>query len=373
MDRVQKGSFKATVTETGELLAVSSKVINPRFWQFWIYGKAKIVALEEEGTLVKKGDFLAQFDTSNVARKLKESRAELEIAKADYEKLIVEQTSEIRKLEAQLETAKAALRLAVVDTQSVLFESPVKRKKSRIEYFMNELEVKKIERKINHTREIQKEDLLIQKAKIDKSQRAIETAKVTIDNFTLWATADGMIEYRRKRREKRKISIGDEIFPWESVIGLPDLSRMKVLAEVNESDISKIKLGQKTEVRLDAFPKVAFDGNIIFISKTCRRKERDSDIKIFDIEVLLDKSDPILRPGMTVSCEIAFAELEDVFHVPLAYIQEEKDGYFVYIKRGLKQRRIPVKLGPRNAKRVVIYGAVEDDDKLVFPEQEEDA
>jgi len=371
-ERVQQGSFKATITETGELLAVNSKVINPHFWQFWIYGKAKIIALEEEGAIVKKGDFVAQFDTSNVARKLKEAKAELAIAKADYEKLIVEQRSAIERLEAQLETAKAALRLAVVDTQSVQFESPVKRKISRIEFTLNTLEVEKLERKINRTREIQKEDLLIQKAKIDKSKRAIETARVTIDNFTLLATADGMIEYRRKRRENRKISIGDEVYPWESIVGLPDLSRMKVLASVNEADIGKVKTGQKVSVRLDAFPKVDFQGVVTFISKICRDKERDSNIKIFDIELLLEKSDPILRPGMTVSCEIATAELEEVFHVPLTFILEDENGYYVYVKRGLKQERIAVKLGPRNAIRVVIYGAVKQNDKLILPHEEEE-
>jgi HlyD family secretion protein len=372
-ERIQQGTFKATITETGELLAVNSKVITPRFWEFWIYGKAKIVDLEEEGTIVEKGDFIAQFDTSNVARKLKETKAELEIAKADYEKLLVEQRSAIERLEAQLETAKAALRLAVVDTQSVQFESPVKRKISHIEFTLKKLEVEKLERKIKRTREIQKEDLLIQKAKIDKSRRAIETAKITIDNFTILANADGMIEYRRKRREDRKISIGDEVYPWESIVGLPDLSRMKVISSVNEADIGKVNIGQNASVRLDAFPKVDFQGIITFISKTCRSKERDSNIKIFDVEILLEKSDPILRPGMTVSCEIAIAELEDVFHVPLIFIQEEKDGYYVYVKRGMKQKRIAVELGPRNAKRVVIYGAVKDNDKLILSHEEEEA
>jgi len=56
------GNFKATLTESGELQAVNSKMIAmPDF--DWQYGKTKIVDLETEGTIVKKGDYIAQIDT----------------------------------------------------------------------------------------------------------------------------------------------------------------------------------------------------------------------------------------------------------------------------------------------------------------------
>ena len=82
---------------------------------------------------------------------------------------------------------------------------------------------------------------------------------------------------------------------------------MKVQTSVNETDISKIYKGQKVNVRLDAFPRKVFKGSIISISNTVQNKERDSKIKVFFVEVLLDETDRILKPGMTVSCEFIIA------------------------------------------------------------------
>ena len=112
------GDFKATITESGELRAVNSKMINmPDF--DWEYGKRKILDMLEEGTLVKKGQYIAQIDTSNDVRILKETRSNLAISLADYEKLLIEQKSPFRQLESDLQLAHASLRLASVDTQSV--------------------------------------------------------------------------------------------------------------------------------------------------------------------------------------------------------------------------------------------------------------
>jgi HlyD family secretion protein len=370
---IQRGYFKATLTESGELQAVNSRMINmpdynPR------YGEAKILAMQDEGTQVKKGDYVAQIDTSNVVRILTETVSNLAIAQADYQKLLIEQESEMRQLESELRSVKAALALAVVDTQSVLFEPKSKRERSRLEYLRSAIDVSKLESKLKYTRQIQREDKTILEAKIKNNIREIQNARRTIDRFTITAPADGMIEYRRRGRSRRKISIGEEFWPGEPIIGLPDLSQMKAAIMVNETDIEKIELGQPASVRLDAFPQEAFPGKIVTISRMCRYKDRDNqDIKVFDVEVLLEETNIILRPGMTVSCEITIAEFEDVFHIPVEYVQETAGGYQILVKRGSKEKEIKVKLGARNAKEVVVYGDLLQDDRLAYPQEREKA
>ena len=78
---------------------------------------------------------------------------------------------------------------------------------------------------------------------------------------------------------------------------------MKVNTCISENDFLKIKLGQKVIVRLDALPKVTFEGKINYIGKLCHLKDEKSHQKIFDVEVKLLKPDERLKPGMTVSCE----------------------------------------------------------------------
>lgn len=78
---------------------------------------------------------------------------------------------------------------------------------------------------------------------------------------------------------------------------------MKVYTQVNEADFLKISIDQKVAVRLDALPKVVFDGKVTYLGKLCREKERNSRQKVFDVEVEILKPDDRLKPGMTVSCE----------------------------------------------------------------------
>jgi RND family efflux transporter MFP subunit len=361
---LERGKFRATLTESGELHAVNSKIINmPDF--SWQYGKTKIVDMKTEGIIVKKGTYIAQVDTSNVVRNLVQTKADLEIAEADFQKLLIEHVSARRQLESELNAAEAALRLAEIDTLSVQFETVAKKEQSKIEHEMCLLEVNKLRSKIFYQSQIHQEEKFILEEKIKNHKRAIRNARDTINRFTLFAPADGMIEYLRRGRPRRKISVGDEFYPGDPIIGLPDLSKMKAATTVNERDVKKVSLGQSVSIRLDAFPQKAFIGKVVFISKMCHPQDEDSQIKVFDVEILLDETDIILKPGMTINCEILVTELEDVFSVRTEHIHEEAEGYCIYIEREGARVRIPVRLGPRNSKAIVVYGDLKESDTLM--------
>lgn len=298
--------FKTALVETGELQAVNSKIVSvPHFkWEFSSNGRAKLIWLEKEGIQIKKGHIIARLDTSNIKRVMEQKQADLNIAFADLKKLKVEQASKLNGLNTKFLTAKADLKRAQIGTQRVKYESRAAQEISRCRLEIAEIELQKVKNKIKHTQNIHKEELLIQNEKVKQIEAAIENAQHTIDRFALHAPSDGLVEYRRHRRTREKVRIGDEFWQVRPLIGLPDLSQMKVQTSVNETDINKIHLGQKVVVRLDAYPKAAFAGKITAISITCHEKEEKSKIKIFDVEVLLEKADPILKPGMTVSCEI---------------------------------------------------------------------
>jgi len=361
---VEKGKFSVTITETGELQAVNSKIVTmPSFG--WDYGRPKITALEKEGKIVEANDIVGQIDTSGVVRHLGQKKADLEIAKADIQKMIAQHDSKMKQLSAALESAEAALRMAVIDTQRVKFESESKREISKLNYQIAKITFKKAQKKITHTKKIHTEEKQIQQEKLKQIISAIEKAERTIQNFTLRAPAEGLIVHRKKGWRGEKVRVGDQLWMGRPIIGLPDLSRMKVSTTVNETDIDKIKVDQKVSVRLDAFPKKAFEGKITKFGRTCRKKDRDSKIKVFDVEILLKESNPILRPGMTVSCEILVAELEDALFVNNTCIHQKGDQFYILVKDGAKSREIQVKLGAKNNKGVVVDGDVKAGDKIL--------
>ena len=361
---VTEGPFRVTITETGELQAARyAIVVMPPY--MWEYGQPKIKHLEKEGILVKKGDRVGQIETLGVEKALGLKQADLTIAEGELKRKKVEQRNQMDGLNAQLRSAEGALRMARMDTQRVAFESRTRREKARLQLRKAVLALRKIRRQIDVKKRVQAEDLLIAEAKITQIHAAIEKAKHTIERFTLRAPGEGMIEYRKNRRSGRKVAAGDQLWWGADILGLPDLSEMKILTTVNETDIDKAHVGQRVSVRLDAFPKVAFDGSVTSISRISRGKGSDSKARVFDVEALLDTTDSILRPGMTVSCEFLVTAMDQALSVHPSCIQREGEGYVVYVEKTFGLQRVEVQLGPRSPAAVVVQGDLKAGDRVL--------
>jgi RND family efflux transporter MFP subunit len=360
---VESGAFKATVTETGELQAVRHVVVPmPPF--HWEYGQPKITSLAREGTVVHEGDVIGQVESAGVTRALGQKRTELEIARADMVQMQVQQETELKQLSAEALSAEAQQRLARIGVDRARFESSSKQEVVRLELQVAEISLEKVREKVEATRRVHVEDRRIQEAKIQQIQSAIRTAEATLERFTLRAPTEGMVEYWRNRRSGRKVGVGDQIWQGQPILGLPDLTRMKAVATVDETDRQKTYIGQPVEIRLDAFPRTSFRGRVVKISRVSRAMEQNSPIKVFDIEMQLDDNDPILKPGMTVRCELLIADLAGALFVDPSGVHRDGKEYVVYVREGPGVRRVPVTLGPRNTRGVVVQGDIKAGDRL---------
>ena len=363
--KVQQGRFFSTITETGELRAVHSRLISaPMIRGF--YEQPKVVELAKEGTFVKKGDIIGKLDDSKVIQRFEAKKRELAIAESEMKKLKTSQQSELKELNAALKSSEADLRSTQLRAEKDQFESATNREISKLSLQIAEINHKRAIKKIEKTKIMHNEDIRIQELKVSRIKSDMEQAQKAIDAYVLRAPTNGMIEYGRiwSGDGRRKIAVGDQVWWGDEIISLPDLSQMKVTATVSEMDIGKVHVGQKAYIKLDAFPKKSFTGSIINISNISRKKDRRSKIKVFDIVVLLDNVDKILKPGMTVSCEFVVAEFNDTLFVDNNCIRVEKGEYYVYVENGNGPERKKVTVGPKNSKAAVIKGDIKPGDKV---------
>lgn len=358
---IQKGDFYSSIFETGNLQAVhSTGIYSPYIRGFY---QIKLTNLETEGSKIKKGQIIGELDKSQVINQLEQKKSGIEIAKSDMKKIKVEHENTMKQLNAELLSAEAELKSAGVNAEMAKFESKTAIEIAQLRLNIAEIRYKKAQTKIKTTKIVHSEELRINETKIAQLNADIQLAEKALEMFTLRAPDEGILEYNINRQTGKKIQIGDQLYPFWPIVSLPDMSGMKVLTSINETNISKIKSGLKVLVKLDAFPKRTFEGHITEISNICRKRDVKSNIKIFDVEVLLDKTDSILKPGMTVSCEFVIAELKDALFVENTFVQKEGTGYFVYIDG---KRKVNVELGPRNSKYVVIYGDLKEGDRVTF-------
>lgn len=361
---VKQGAFKTTLTETGELQAAQYTIISmPAVWR---YGRPKISHLEPEGTRVQKGSVVGEIEPSGVIAERGRLENTLAIEQANLNTLHIQQDSKIKELNNKIQSAQSALTRAHMNQQRVRFESQTNKTIKTLELTTKQLTLQKLQSQLESLRIQQAEELSIQLAKIQKIESNIENANRTLEIFTLRASSPGIIEYRQNGRTRQKVAIGDQLWSGAPIIGLPDLSRMKAHTTINETDINKITKDQKVTVKLDAFPKFIFEGQIVEISRISRQKSRNDKSKVFDVEILLKDSHDLLRPGMTVSCEFLIADFENALFVNNDCIQKKDNQYVVYIKNMWGLTPIPVELGPRNANNIVIKGDIKPGAQVVL-------
>ncbi len=353
--KIQKGKLIASIVETGELQAVRSRtIVMPRLG--WEYGRSKIAAMVEEGTQVAEGDFVIQIDTSAVVKYLKEKENAFQIAEADFRNLLIKHENEKRQIQSQLETARAAFNLSKLQHEKIKFESEKRQKISALRFEKEEISLIKTQQRIQQMEIAQQNEVKIQQLTLFKLQNEIAGAQRALQKARITAPMKGLIEYKQNWRTREKVRIGDELWPGAPILGIPDLSLMRVKTAINETDIRKVYLGQKVTIRLDAFPANDFEGEIIDIAQLCYEKENNPLVKLFEVIILLKKSDPILKPGMTVSCEIFIAELENTLFIPNEYIFKENSRYYLFLKNGSQIKKAEFKMIARNNHFTAIQG-----------------
>ncbi len=160
-----------------------------------------------------------------------------------------------------------------------------------------------------------------------------------------------------------KTQPGQTVTTADAVIVLSD--RLIVRAQVDETDIGKIKEGQKAAVSLDAYPETKINAvvdHVYYESKTV------NNVTIYEVDLMPEKIPPFFRSGMSANVEFIEESKEDVLVLPLNAVSKEKGETFVMVepKEGKKAKRQPVTLGLADDKNVEVISGVNEEDAIIL-------
>ena len=303
-DSERKASDGSTIIETGELAAINSiSFVIPRYGRHWY--QMKVIGLLNHGEIVKKGDSIAQLDPADINKFILDQESNLETQLAVLEKLYVEQENREQESESRIRNEMASFDLKKIELEASRFESERLRRIKELEFEQAKINLEKEKRIYELNKVINANDLKIQEIRVEQIRKEIENAKNLLPALTLRTPVSGVfqIEFNRQGTTRSLYKIGDNIYAGNNLANVPELEFMKVNTQVNETDFLKIGVNQKVAVRLDALPKVVFEGEVAYIGKLCRLKDPKSRQRVFDVEVRILEPDERLKPGMTVSCE----------------------------------------------------------------------
>lgn len=363
---VQRGNFIISVTETGELEAVHSKMVFAPFVSWRIVSNLKITKIVDDGTEVKEGEVLIEFDKTDVNKAITDAKAELEIAKAELRKAKANHKSQIEELTTNLDIAKLNQKISELNLKLKAYQPEVEKKSIQLDLEKANINLEKAEQEIENKKSINKEEISALDLKVQQAANKLDEAEKTLIMMTVTAPAPGIAIIRRNWMSGEKFDVNDQTWPGNPIIGLPDLSLMKVNVMINEVDIAKIDIGQKVEVRIDAYPDSCFYGHVTEIATLARTKDRESKVKVFDVSVMMDEGSEKLMPGMTVSSTIIVNEIEDTVFIPLDALFKDDGKNIVYLKNGSGFEQKSVEVGPENDNFVIIAAGLKEGDEVAL-------
>lgn len=361
---VKQGPFEINLVESGEIRATQSVDIKaPMEWRMDL----QIVDMAPEGSMAKVGDLLVQFDVSMLEERLDAAKDRLTSSHAEMKRLSAEQASRMSQLEANLSIAEYSKQIATVQLQQLQFESEVKREDASLALKKAEVELVKIATEIESQKIIDKAARGRVELQIAQGEAEVKELQHKIEKLTLRAPISGMVVYNEigNWNSRNKVAIGDKPSPGEAVVSIPNLDKMEVVLRVNEMDASKIIVGQKANIRLDAFSEKAFKGRVRDVAKLAQKENWESKVKDFEIVVQIDGNDPILKPGMTAQAQITIGQIDSATYVPIGTVYE-LDGQTVVFTEDNYPDPTQVTLGARNDEYIVVEEGLPADAHLVW-------
>jgi hypothetical protein len=370
---VKRGNFEISVFCSGELEAKNSVSIDgpTGLREFGIW-QIKIADLIPEGTVVKKGDYVAALDKTEVSTKIKDTETELDKIQSQYTQTRLDTTLTLRQARDELLNLDFELQQKKIILEQSAFEPPATIRQAKLDLEKSERSL--IQARKNYKVKEAQSTAKMQEvnASLSQTQRKLENMNSILNKLTVTAPEDGMLIYERDWNGKKK-TVGDMVGIWEPTVAkLPDLTKMITRTYVNEVDIQKVKTGQQVNVSLDAFPSKVLHGKVTQVANVGEQNPR-SDAKVFEVVIEMLERDTLLKPSMTTGNNIIVGRVPGVLSVPLECVHHQGDSLaYVYKKTGLRFVKQEVQTAQANDNFIIIKKGVEEGDEVYLNPPTED-
>lgn len=317
------------------------------------------------GGMVKKSERIAEFDRQYMLQRVD-----------DYEAGVVQQELNLKNQQASIDqtraahdqsiaAAKGAVEKAKLDLKTVPVRGAIEAERFKLALEEAEAQYKQLLAEVPFVRAGERAQLRISQLDLEQAKLELKRSQVNADRMVVKAPMGGMAVMMRMFRggEFGQVQVGDPVpsgFPFMQIV---DNSTMIVNALMNQVDVERVRVGQKTKIRFDAFPDLELPGHVYSIAAMPKSSfsARASYLKEIPVTVKLDKMDPRVIPDLSVSVDVIVAEEEAPVVAPLSALFHDGDNKqpFVYVKKGEGQwERRTVQTGLANMTSVAVRGGL---------------
>ncbi|MCI0587354.1 MAG: efflux RND transporter periplasmic adaptor subunit [Planctomycetes bacterium] len=185
-----------------------------------------------------------------------------------------------------------------------------------------------------------------------------ERTKKNLDKCTIKAAQPGIVVYGNPEEpwNRQEVKVGMSVWQNRTILTIPNLEVLQVLLQIHETDIGKLKVGQKAVITPEADPTRHLPATVTKVAQIAgSRWGWDDEVKRFGVEVTIEEKSPGLKPSTSAKVEILVEEVPDILSIPIQAVFPKEGKSFVFLSNGAERpERREVKPGRQNDTHVEI-------------------
>jgi len=280
-ERAIRKTIMQTVSATGKVQPETEVKISPEV-------AGEIIELPvEDGKAVNKGDLLVKVKPDSYKALLEQQEAAISSAKATN----LQQKATMLKAEHDFKRAEDLFNKKLISEQEFnAAQAAYDVAKNTFESSLHEIE---------------------------RAQAGSSQARDQLSKTTIYSPIDGTITVLNSKLGERLVATGQ--FAGTEVMRVADLSHMEARVDVNENDVVNVKIGDKAEVKIDAYGDRKFHGNVYQIANSGKTTGAGTQEEVtnFEVKIRIQDHEVVLKPALSCTAEIQTNQVKDVVAVPM--------------------------------------------------------
>jgi RND family efflux transporter MFP subunit len=356
---VKRGEFLDSLQFRGEVKAMKSVTISAPSEA----GDLQIIKILPEGTVVKPGDVVVEFDKTKTQQDLAQHRSSLKSAEAEIEQAraqarLAEEEDKTTLLKARYEVEGDKLEASKQEIVSKIEGEEAKLKVADAEQKLREAETKQKSDQALNKSTIESKEQASKKAQFDadRAERSLEKMSVrapsggTISLLQHWSGGSGMVTYRP----------GDHAWPGAAIAELPDATTLRISARVDETERGRLAPKQSVTVQLNAIPDRQFTGHIEQIGAIASLDFNSGwpITRNFILEIVLDQTDPRFKPGITGEVTVVVDRVANAITIPAQAMFQKSGQNVAYVWKGTQFEERAIEVGRKSGDKIMVAKGV---------------
>jgi HlyD family secretion protein len=267
-----------------------------------------ITKLATNGSRVKQGDLLAEFDRQAQIREFIDKQAE-------YEKLgnqvMEEQAKEIAaraKDETEIKQAESSFSKAELELQKRELLSNIDAEKAQEALDEAQATLRQLRETFDLKRKAALAAIRLLEIQRDRAAQVMQHAKSNADLMQIRSPLDGVVVLNTIWKQGRmgEVQEGDQVEAGVSFMQVVDPTLMQVRTFANQEDFLRLQIGQTAKVHLDAYPELVFSGRLEEMAPVARSGEFSSKLRAFTAIFSISGNDARLMPDLSAAVDLDY-------------------------------------------------------------------